>query len=338
MSAKINNHTVFSHEVLFTNDENFRPIVTPIVKATFDIMLDGNLKTSEQQKPVNLEGEYIADPQCSSYIYEPETAFVKPTTDVVVIGCAVSSGRPVTHLLVDLRVASLTKRLGIIGDRQWNKNSFGYEISEIAPFESMPIIYENAFGGWDKREAEPTKHDFEARNTVGKGFYKSKVEPNDQPMYLPNIEDTDNLIKDIEDRPAPMGCGFTLPHWLPRASLAGTYDKGWEENRSPMLPRDFQRDFFNAASEGLIASEYLLGNEPVHISNMTPTGQLSFNLPGAKPPICQIELRDTESELHTLLDTVIINTQTMQLELIWRNYLMLEQGPHEVESIDIHYG
>jgi hypothetical protein len=338
MSAKINNHTVLSHEILFANDEKFRPVVTPILKATFDILTDGQLKFSEEQIPINLAGEYNGDPECSSYIYEPECAFIKPATDVIVIGNAISSQGPLRHLAVEIQIGNLNKRIGVIGDRQWLKQINGYVISEITPFESMPLTYENAFGGWDRRGADPEKHDFEGRNTVGKGFYVKKTEPNGEPMYLPNIEDPRDLIKSIDDRPAPMGCGFTLPHWLPRAQTAGTYDKNWEENKSPMLPEDFQRKFFNAASEGLVAQGYLTGKEKVQISNMTPGGMLVFYLPGVKPPVCQIELKETETELTTFLDTVIINTNTMQLQLLWRNVYLLDRGPHDVESIDIYTG
>ena len=84
--TKVNNHTALSYQLLFANDELFRPIVAPIIKATFDIQPDGRLKFAKEQLPVSLEGEHLADPETSSYVYEPECAFTKPATDVVVIG------------------------------------------------------------------------------------------------------------------------------------------------------------------------------------------------------------------------------------------------------------
>ncbi len=46
--AKTNNNTALSFETLFANDEAFQPILTPILKATYDILADGRLQFSEQ--------------------------------------------------------------------------------------------------------------------------------------------------------------------------------------------------------------------------------------------------------------------------------------------------
>lgn len=336
--AEINNNTACEVEALFTNDEQLRPLVAPIIKATFDIFPDGILKFSKEQLPVNLAGEHYGDPENSSYIYEPECVFFKSTTDVAVIGDAISTRGPVTHLLVEIKAGDLFKRMGVIGDRHWIKQSIGYAISDVTPFESIPLTYENAFGGWDKRYEELSQQGFEARNTVGKGFYKKGLKHVDAPMPLPNIENPDDLIQDVHDTPAPVGCGFTLPHWQPRAAYAGTYDQAWEKNRSPMLPKDFNRFFYNGASEGLIAPSYFSGNEVISISNMTAGGLLQFQLPVRRAPIAVVQLKARTVELPTILDTVIVNTRTMQLSLIWRNYTLLDQNFHDVESVDIHYG
>ncbi|WP_086931504.1 DUF2169 family type VI secretion system accessory protein [Agarilytica rhodophyticola] len=334
--AKINNNTVCEFATLFANDEQFNPLVTPIIKATFDISPDGKLKFAEKQMPVDLAGKYTADPETSSYLVEPETAFIKLTTDVVIIGDAISSRGPVQHLLVDIHVGDLHKQMAVFGDRHWIKQTIGYEMSRTTPFETMPLTYENAFGGWDRRHDDLAKQGFEARNTVGKGYFRTDVEHTDALMPLPNIENPNALISDIKDKPEPVGCGFTLPHWQPRAALAGTYDENWQKTRSPLLPEDFNRAYFNAASPGFIASQYLSGKEQVVIKNMTPEGHLQFQLPIGRPPVCEIELKDSIETLPTHLDTVIINTRSMQLQLIWRNYLLLQRGPHDVEAMTIN--
>lgn len=336
--AKITNHTACEVETLFSNDENFRPLVAPIIKATFDIAENGQLRFAKEQVPVNLEGEYLGDPESSSYIYEPECVFTKLATDVVVIGDAVSNRGPVSHLMVEISVGQLHKRIGVIGDRRWVKQSVGYAISDITPFEVMPLTYENAFGGWDRRHEDPNLQGFEARNTLGKGFYRHDVDHFDLPMPLPNLENPDDLISSIKDRPQPWSCGFTLPHWQPRAKYAGTYDQQWTEQRSPLLPKDFDRRFYSGASEGLVAEGFLVGNEAVVLKNMTANGQLAFYLPSARPPICKINTVDSTEYVKTKLDTIIINAKTMQLQLIWRHFLLLTRDFHEVESVDYHYG
>jgi len=335
--VKIINNTAFEYQTLFATDEKGNPIVTPIIKGTFAINLDGTLEFLQQQLPVNLEGEFYADPATSSYLYEPECAFVKPKTDVVVLGAAISSNGPVNALLVDIQVGHLQKKLKVTGDRYWIKQGKSYALSKIIPFETMPLNYENAFGGWDRRFEDEARHGFEARNTVGKGFYLPDA-PYTEPLPLANIEDPLNSVQKITDRPEPAGCGFTLPHWQPRAALAGTYDDEWIEKRSPMLPADFKKEYFNAASSDLMADNFLQGNERVSITNMTPGGHLDFYLPGVNPPVCMIELKNKLVELNLNLDTIIINTEQSWVSLLWRNYQRLDDSYHDVEEMSIVYG
>ena len=335
--TEIENRTACAAETLFSNNERFQPIVTPIVKASYFIGQDGSLEFAyDQQVPVDLKGEFVGDPENSSYIYEPECAFIKPSTDVVIIGDAVSPRGAVPELDVTIEVGSLRKHLKIFGDRYWVPNATCYYATEPDNFERLPIIWENAFGGWDRRN--PQNPQFEARNPVGKGFYIAENDPGDAPLPLPNIEDPRQLIRKISDRPQPAGSGYTLPQWQPRAAYAGTYDQAWEQHLSPRLPKDFDRRFFNGASPGLIAPDYLRGDEPVVIRNMTEDGLLSFYLPGVRPPQCSITLRHARHTVNLFLDTVIISTNTRLLELIWRNYLPLARGPHDVERIEIQYG
>lgn len=336
----IQNHTALAQQMLFANDEAFRPLVAPILKATFDIGSDGTLTFAQEQAPVLLAPEHYGDPETSSYRLEPECAFTKPATDVVVLGQALPPQGMATHLKVDIQVGPLFKRLVVVGDRQWQRDASGWWVSRPEPFAAMPLVYERAFGGADRRYPDPNRHSFEARNSVGRGFYLPDGHdyPAEQPLWLPNIEDPNALVERIDDRPTPVGCGFTLPFWQPRAVWAGTYDQHWQETRSPLLPEDFDRRFFNAASPGLISDGYLYGDEPVHIQNMTPGGVLAFQLPGIKPPFCEIQCRDLEPvTLPTHLDTVIVDLEHSRLQLIWRNHLLLNTGPLDVQSLDIYY-
>lgn len=338
-SPKVDNRTALEYQLLFASDEVFRPIVTPVIKATFDILPQGQLKFAQEQIPVRLAPVHYGDPQKTSYQFEPETAFTKVTTDVAILGSAVSAGGTVRQLLVDIQVGNLRQQLAVIGDRQWLLHNRRLQMSDPVPFEKMPLIFERAFGGWDRRAQSAEDHDFEPRNTLGRGFFVPGLINSEMPMWLPNIEDPRNLIQHINDRPAPAGCGFTLPHWQPRVRLAGTYDEAWAEQRSPLLPLDFDRRFLNAAVPALTAPQYLRGDEPVRIRNMTPNGELTFQLPAMRAPVCEIHLRDMPVEsLSTSLDTVIIDVSNLQVQLIWRTCISLHSGPLDVQILNIHYG
>ena len=87
------------------------------------------------------------------------------------------------------------------------------------PFERIPLIYERAFGGWDRSHPETEKHGFEPRNPVGTGF-RAKRGKFEKGIRLPNLEDPQRPLKGHRDKPPPTGFGFISPHWPPRAALA----------------------------------------------------------------------------------------------------------------------
>jgi hypothetical protein len=320
--------------VLFSQLEDGEPLVVPIIGTTFRIE-ENQILPVEIQLEINLAGELWGEASKPSYKYEPQCAFTKPATDVILIGHAHASEGRATEALVRLRVGPLDKTVRVTGDRYWMKSLGMVSMSSAEPFEKIPLIYERAFGGWDRSHPDPGKHRFEPRNPIGTGF-RSKHGSFEEGIRLPNLEDPRHPISNYGDTPPPAGFGFTSPDWQPRASLAGTYDDQWVKDRMPLLPKDFDRRFFNAASPGLIAPGYLKGNEPVLIENASPRGTLSFNLPRVPPPGCHIQLVGRQdAEVPMFLDTVIINTDEDVLLLLWRGYLPVRNGPHDVVSIQI---
>jgi len=328
----VDNEIPFACESLFVADELARPLLVPVIKATYQIS-DDRLVPAQQQQPVNMEGEDWGDPATTSYKYEAETAFIKLGTDMVLIGHAHSSRDREKSVNVSLRVGEVEKTVRVFGDRKWTKRLGIVDMTNPQPFEKIPLIYERAFGGWDSAEPDPLTSKFEPRNPVGVGFKRKEFE---EGMPLPNIEDPKRPLKAYGDTPPPAGFGFISPHWQPRASYAGTYDEKWEKERAPLLPDDFDLRFFNAASPGLVTQEYLKGNEPVLIENASPIGVISFNLPGVEPPKIRVQLRKRpDAHLQTNLDTVIINTDENLVMLLWRSNLVLRNGPHDVVAIQI---
>ncbi|MFA7060612.1 MAG: DUF2169 domain-containing protein [Pedobacter sp.] len=332
---EIDNQTPFAFEPLFLADEEARPLLVLVIKATFTIHDKGPLTIAEEQVPVNLTGELWGEPDKSSYKYEPESAFIKPATDVALIGSAYAPAVGATDVNVVIRVGPIEKVVRIIGDRYWIKALGVISMTKAMEFERIPLIYERVFGGWNRSNPDPEKHTFEPRNPVGTGFMSSSGSFKDA-VRLPNLEDPKFLIKNNFDIPPPAGVGFISPHWQPRASYAGTYDSVWQKQRMPLLPKDFNRRFFNAASPGLTAPGFLSGNESVILTNVTKNGRLSFNLPGVCPPDCRVQLRGrNDYKLKTQLDTVIINTDENLLFLLWRSNITLRTGPQDVVTIEI---
>jgi len=329
----LDNRTPFAFEPLIMSDEEGRQLLVPVVKATFEFGDDGELQIAEKQVPVNLAGEHWGDPENSSYKYEPEVAFFKPNTDVVLIGHAHAPKPGTTELLVSMFVGPVKKTVRVVGDRIWFKGAFGISTTKPEPFEKLPLVYERAFGGWDCRHSDQTKHTFEPCNPVGTGF-RAKGGKFEEGIRLPNLEDPRRPLKKHGDSTDPTGFGFISPNWQPRAALAGTYDEAWTKKRQPLLPEDFDRRFFNAAPADQVAQDFLRGDEQVQLVNLTPAGRSTFRLPGIPPPTIDVSVRRREQQRLTgRLDTVILNLDENLVLLIWRSHTVLLGGMEDVSSI-----
>ncbi len=335
----VNNSTGLAFEASFAAEESGRPVVVAIVRATCDLLPEGGtLRLAEEQQGIELAGEPYFDADVSSYKYEPEFAFRKPATDVLLIGSAISD-RPVQSLDVGLKLGPLSKVVRVVGDRFWVKQDGRVFATRPQPFSRMPLVYERAFGGWDKGDVDEAKWHFEARNPVGTGFGDPLRFVEEGKVAMPNIEDPTQLIRHYRDRPAPAGFGVVSADWQPRSQYAGTYDEEWSKNRKPLLPEDFDRRFFNVAPPGLTSEGYLSGDEKGMVVNASPVPKLSFKLPGLPPPICKVVLKNWHEEtLQTNLDTVIVNTDEMRVFLTWRSFMIIPSGPHDIASIDVMPG
>ena len=328
------NKTGFAFEPVFVTDHEAKPLLVAVVKATFQIQGSEKLRLAEKQLPVNLAGEFWGKPDNSSYKYEPEGAMFKPRTDVALIGHAYGN-RNDKHVIVSFQIGPLRKVARVTGDRFWVRTAGVIHKTRPEPFDKIPLIYERAFGGWDRSRKDSKAQRFEPRNPVGTG-YRSWAGKFEDGIRLPNVEHPWRRLRRYHQTPPPVGFGFTAPHWQPRARFAGTYNEKWQRTRMPALPNDFDFRYFNAASEGLTAPGYLNGNEPVYIENAAAEKRLYFHLPGVAPPACKVELRGGISHtIHTVLDTVIVNTDDRILLLLWRSRLSLRRGPEEVVAITV---
>ena len=117
--TEIENLTPFAFEASIAADEDGCPLVVPVLKATYAIQRDGTVAVADKQAPVNFTGQLYGKPGISSYKYEPECAFMKPATDVVLIGAAHAPTAGATEAYVTLRAGSLEKTVRVVGDRFW---------------------------------------------------------------------------------------------------------------------------------------------------------------------------------------------------------------------------
>jgi hypothetical protein len=317
-------------------DENAVPLAVPLVQGTWHIGESGTLTWLEKQPPIRLAGDWRGDPATSSLRLEPQVAFDKPVgTDVVLIGHAHAPQRGATEGQVGVRVGNVRKIARVLGERRLVRGLTGVAVTPPAPFDRIPIVHERAFGGWDRRHDNALEHRCELRNPVGVGFFDTRLAL-DSEALLHNFEDPERPYAGWGDNPPPVGFGFVSPDWEPRRSLAGTYDKAWEQSRKPLLAADFDRRFFQSAAPGLTTQGHLRGDEEVVVIGASPEPRVAFRLPASAALHCQVERRGRERvALGLRLDTVSIDLDLRALTLQWRACLPLPGGPHELRSLEL---
>jgi hypothetical protein len=193
----------------------------------------------------------------------------------------------------------------------------------------MPLVYERAFGGVDRKSENPDR-DFFWSNPVGTGFglkLESVVG-----TALPNIEYTDQLITRWDARPRPAGFGAIACHWQPRAEFTGTYDDAWMKERQPLLPNDFDDRFYLSAPQDQQSPHHLRGGEPSVLLGLTIAGDLRFFLPKV---FLGFETRfyGGASEVHKsrTLHTVILEPDVPRVSLVWHTALPCHFEVHKLQ-------
>lgn len=324
---QLNNKTPFAASVALFADQHGVDTLYVIVKASFNIGRDWTLN-STQSPPVEAD-IYWGEPDSSSIRYASDYHIGKPSSDIIMNGLACAPDRQAVQFLdVSLRVGELSKTVRVFGDRQWHSGG----ISEPVPFETMPMVYERAFGGIHLDNGEVISG--EMRNPLGCGYAGERSPAEMEGVPLPNLEDPGSLIGRHDDTPTPACFGFSSPGWQPRASYTGTYDENWQVQRAPFLPEDFDSRFFNMAHPDLIYPDYLRGGESVAISGMHPVGDITFDLP-------RVELNSQFKQGGLVdskpfnLETLIIEPNLLQLGLQWRAAYPCGKRALDVEEIKI---
>jgi hypothetical protein len=323
---QLKNKTPFEAGIAVFPDQHGVDSLIIIVKATFS--LNGKVDVASEQIPLIYADEYWSDPGQSSLKYASEMHLPKPSTDIVLVGRAQAyDRRPVHQLDVMLSAGNLKKVIRIFGDRWWVSS----RPTPAMTFETMPLVYERAFGGLHKIDDEIL---FEPRNPVGRGFAGKRKDQELDRLPLPNLEDPRRLIYSPNNCPPPACFGFIASSWHPRKNYAGTYDEKWQKNRAPFLPTDFDSRFFNTAHPELVSNGYFKGGEPIEAVNVNEHGNMRFKL-----PICQmktsVRVAGKEENPAMNLETILIEPDELRFRMLWRGALPCDKKSLKVEQIKI---
>jgi len=316
---QINNHTPFVADLTPYSDVHGRDYAVIIIKGTFKTSaLNEPLTLAEEQLPLFYADEFYGEPGKSSVRYPSDLAPNKKSTDVIMLGSAYAPrGQVATCVDITFTINNNSNIVRVIGDRHWQKELSSWTISPPQPFEYMPLVYENSFGG--KSPSQPNEQDtlecYE-QNPFGKGYIAKKAKPF-QGMALPNIENPNELISSPLQQPEPVGFGVISRDWQPRLSLAGTYDEAWQTERMPLEPLDFNPLFYNSAHPNFMFDSALKAGDSFSISNVTPDGGYGFKIPNDQL-LVSVSMQSKETTYLAKLDTVVIEPDEDRVLLTWR--------------------
>lgn len=313
----LDNATPYSAERFAIFNKDAAEVLVVVLKATFDLSRLDPPVVSKEQEPIFPADKYFAEPGKSSMLRESDLTPPRPNTGVTLNGHAVAPNDGATHVLVGVRVGAVEQTAVVFGPRHWESFAFSARISKPEPFQKVPLIWENAFGGVDSSAPDSAHHESVAENPVGRGFFAKKTKNKYVGQPLPQIEHQQHPIKSPKDRPPPAGFTPIPPSWHPRSTFAGTYDDEWKKTRNPFLPDDFDERFHQTAPPALISPIRLKGGEPCTVVGVSATGALKFSLPMLTPEF-HLRWRVGGMTLHPDLDMVHIDSDAMKLHLTFR--------------------
>lgn len=115
----------------------------------------------------------------------------------------------------------------------------------------------------------------------------------------------------------PAGFGYIGRSWLPRLPLAGTYDQTWLETVHPGLPEDFDFGYWNGAPH----DQQILFPDPgaeFVLSGFRSDGDIHFSLPEHQGRILLRTPTGQRVPVPMWLDTLAIDTDSLNIALTWR--------------------
>lgn len=320
-------------------DQDGQALLVPVLQASFDIAGRGGLRLLDPQPAIDLAGSFWplppgSDPNTERSVrMEAQVAFDKPACDVVLLAHAVAPHRATSRMLVEFAVGTARQSALVSGERRLLSSG---KIEAPAPFDRLALRYEYAFGGSDLRSVDPARRRIDPRNPIGLGVGIEGVAP-DARWRMPRIEDPRAPLRVYGQQVPVIGFGFVASHWQPRAAYAGTYDLEWQQRRMPLLPRDFDRRYFNAAPSALTFMPGPPGGTAVDIVGTTPQGRVNFDLPDLGTPLFHAAPRCGPRKTHKMkLDTIVVDTDLMRLTLIWRTHFFVRDGFHGLLAGEFH--
>lgn len=319
-----------------------RELLVVVIKGTFRFPRpgepEGQFALNHQQLPLVMADTFTGAPGFSAPVYEVDFAPRKLRCDILLVGSAhAPDGRSATRVEAGIQIGNWSKRLAVVGPRQWDCGLATLRATPPQPFVTQPISYDVAFGGTDLLHEDPAQHAAYMPNPVGQGFHKHLKNAWVDGKPLPRTEEVSRSVSDTNSGYRPMAFGPVGRGWEPRYRFAGTYDDEWLEKHFPFLPPDFDERYFQAAPADQQVPLGFFGERPVEVAlaNLTPSGLTRFSIPQLMAPVRIVPKSGPREDLLATLDTVVIEPDLQRFSLTWRVARPLVKNMFEIVQVQV---
>ena len=284
------------------------------VRAVFVLDPDKPLEAIEDPMEQGfMSSELYADDDLDregALVYGGDMADWKMNAEVLVKGHCHPPEGPTKECDVSVAVGGWSKRLCVTGPRVFKPGLLmGGRASEPELFESMPLTWDNAYGG-----------EGYAENPVGCGYKGER---------LPAVTYPGEPIKKPGGKGVrPASFGAISPGWAPRRGKMGkNYGAEWRRTRAPFVSEDFDWTFHHSAPADQQFEGYLRGDEMVLFENMHPqAARLEKQLPGIRiRALVKSAVDGVIHEATMRLDTLYADLDDGKLSLTWRGLVPIRE-------------
>lgn len=340
---ELENFSPFPNFRYYSLDNKGQEFGVVIVKATYEIGLDGKLLIAEEQAPMVFSDKFHGALNVSSLWHPSDLVPNKPRTDVIVNAVArASESEPRQRWQCGLQIERdgapiLTKLLNVCGPRQWlpkwrrrlsereqrewrrHRNLFEkWELSEPQPMTELALHYEYAFGGLLARCEDQNGKliiDDIHSNPIGRGWIDKEWTDHTQPQPVSQIELSSDPIREPYKMYAPQSLGPIPCAWEPRLPLGGTYDQNWIDKVWPKWPEDYSFAYHNSAHPDLICADYLRGDEIIRLLGFWHEHErFDLELPGDRLAVIFMREGSEQDRVDMNLDTLFLDIAERRIE------------------------
>jgi len=303
---------------------------TVVVKQSFEFDLQGELTPLPEPATVQAIDEHHTEPFLSSLKAVSENAPFKKGGEFILYGTAYPNKPDATVSPVSVSISGnglkWNKTLVVAGPRSWKKGLMGgVQACNPGKLEPTPLMYEYAYGGTHPENDK----DKEARNPVGLGFIGKGKDVDG--VSLPRIENLKQRVTSIKDHPDPAGFGPIPVFWSPREDLNKDIDEKAVSIGDCHYGKKIPDNLNNSAPEDQQFKDTFKGNEAISLNGFfeSVTSPVNIKLDLEVPEIILLDSEE-EERLTPILDTLVINTDEMQVHCIWRLAVSHERTETEI--------